>query len=252
MDGPEAAISTNTAQNTPFIPKRPQRYYATVPSESPTSLEDRVESLEKRLEKAEQLLHIAEDMNKLHQELDEIRNAEISRKLEDLDLRVKKMENAHAEVVFECEAKIKQTISSMERGLIMTLENREEDSKSLKNRLEEVGKPSKELQNRIQNLEKDTNDRFSALLSTLEDVGNVAKRTEFQLSEWREAVKQVEGEQVHLLLLQRQLEDRQMQMFSMQDDLESLRKAHIEVVEYLKGQPLDGTTEVEEAFLSDI
>jgi len=252
MDGPEAAISTNTAHNTPFVPKRPSRYYPGVPSDSPTSLEDRVDSLEKRLEKAEQLLHIAEDMNKLHQELDEIRNAEISRKLEDLDQRIKKMESAQAEVVFECEGKIKQTISAMERGLILTLENREEESKSIKSRLEESSKPTKEIQERIQSMEKDNNERLSALLSTLEEVTKVTKKTEYQLSEWRESLKQVEGEQVHLLLLAREQEDRQLQVLSLQEDVESLRKAQEEVVEYLKGQPLDATADVEEAFLNDI
>ena len=252
MDGPEAAISTNTAHNTPFVPKRPARYYPGASSDSPSSLEDRVDSLEKRLEKAEQLLHIAEDMNKLHQELDEIRSAEISRKLEDLDQRIKKMETAHAEVIFECEGKIKQTMSAMERGLLLTLENREDESKSLKSRLDEVNKPSKELQDRIQTIEKEANDRLSALLSTLEEVAKVTKKTEYQLSETRESLKQVEGEQVHLLLLAREQEDRQLQLLSLQEDVESLRKGHEEVVEYLKGQQLEATADVEEEFLSDI
>ena len=258
MDGPEAAISINTAQNTPFIPKRPIRFYSTshVPqSESPMSLEDRVENLEKRLEKAEHLLHIAEDMNKLHQELDEIRNNEVTRKLEDFDQRIKKMEVAHAEVIYECEGKIKQTMAAMERALVLSLEGKEEEVKQMRNRLDDIGKPSKDVHERILQLEKETTERFSAMLSTLEDVAKLAKKNEFQLCESHETLKQVEGEQVHLLLLAREQEERQMQVLGLEEEIEALRKAQDEIVEYLRkdgGEDVKETEDVEEAFLRGI
>lgn len=186
--------------------RRVQRIYSAsqAATDSPVTLDERVEALEKRLERAEHLLHMAEDMNKLHQELDEIRNNEVSRKLEEMDARLRKMETAHADVIYECENRIKQTMTSLERGLLLTLEAREEDVKELRARLEEVTLPGKEVQTRLLALESETSEKFSAVLSTLEDLAKVTKKNEYQLSESRETLKQVESEQVHLLLLARE------------------------------------------------
>mmetsp|Transcript_4909 Transcript_4909/g.9194 ORF Transcript_4909/g.9194 Transcript_4909/m.9194 type:complete len:203 (+) Transcript_4909:105-713(+) len=145
-------LSTSAGPNTPEL--RHSQY--SIGSGPNCDILERLEVLERRLEKAERMLSIGEELGKLKQDLDEIRQAEWLRRLEDLEDRIGKIESNHSSYLISLEARV--------------------ESNSLK--LESLAVPC--LNEEIIKLKQDLQTQLFSVCLTLEEVASIAHRTQLR------------------------------------------------------------------------